>query len=237
MGAAPADHNMKPGTTGRTPSPFFVSSSPSSPIVRFANQRSVGSDPASDGTHLWSERYDRELADVFALQDQIAQAIATALHVKLTLRPESSGHTPKLPAYEAFLRGRQQMLRHSPVALQQAIEYLEQSISLDPEFEAPHASLGLTYFLSTMASIRSSREMMRLILAEAKEALSFDPTNPDPHFLLASVPAAYEYDWTAAVKLFALAQAETSTMPEMPDPLGDRELVPATSRTFCGSRG
>src|SRR5262245_1202416 len=170
---------------------------------------------AAYGTHLWSERYDRELADVFAIQDEIAQAIASALQVKLTLRPVSSRHTPKLPAYEAFLRGRQQMLRHSPVALQQAIEYLEQAISLDPGFGAPHASLGLTYFLSTMASIRSPREMMRLIRAEAKEALSLDPTNPDPHFLLALVAAAYEYDWTAAAELFALAQADTSTMPEV----------------------
>jgi hypothetical protein len=59
---------------------------------------------AEDGSHLWSERYDRELADVFAIQDEIAQAIAAALQMKLSA--ESARHyTPKLPAYEAHPEG------------------------------------------------------------------------------------------------------------------------------------
>ena len=62
---------------------------------------------AEDGSHLWSERYDRELADVFALQDEIAAAIATALATKLAVKSEASPqHTPVLAAYEAVLRAR-----------------------------------------------------------------------------------------------------------------------------------
>ena len=58
---------------------------------------------AEDGYHLWSERYDRELTDVFAIQDDIAQAIAGALQLKLISNP--ARHTPAFPAYEALLKG------------------------------------------------------------------------------------------------------------------------------------
>ena len=70
---------------------------------------------AADGSHLWSERYDRELADVFAIQDEIAQAIADALPIKLIGTP--AGHrryTPTLPAYEAFLKGRHHLFKFTP---------------------------------------------------------------------------------------------------------------------------
>ena len=64
---------------------------------------------AADGTHLWSQRYDREMTDVFAVQDEIAAAIAGALQVKLTGKPATARpHEPNLPAYEAFLKGRHQ---------------------------------------------------------------------------------------------------------------------------------
>src|SRR3984885_14141053 len=87
---------------------------------------------AADGTHLWSQRYDRELADVFAVQDEIAVAIAGALQVKLagkaaTARP----HEPNLSAYEAFLKGRQQVYKNSPEAFARAEEYFKQAIVLD----------------------------------------------------------------------------------------------------------
>ena len=61
---------------------------------------------AEDGYHLWSERYDRELTDVFAVQDEISAAITEALQVALSGQPaEARRHTPTLPAYEAYLRG------------------------------------------------------------------------------------------------------------------------------------
>ena len=169
---------------------------------------------AADGSHLWSERYDRELADVFAIQDEIAQAIAAALKVTLAIKPSTIRYRPKLPAYDAFLKGRQHMLINSPVAFEQAVEYFEQAISVDPEYAAPHASLGLTYFLSTMSSARSPREMMRLIRAEAKEALSLSSSDVSAHFLVGSVAAAYEYKWASALESFAMAQVSSSALPE-----------------------
>jgi len=69
---------------------------------------------AADGSHLWSERYDRELADVFAVQDEIAAAITQALHVKLSPRRR---HTPSLPAYEQYLKALFYAQRWTPDSL------------------------------------------------------------------------------------------------------------------------
>jgi serine/threonine-protein kinase len=168
---------------------------------------------AADGSHLWSERYDRELIDVFAIQDDISQAIAGALQVTLAARPQSR-HTPKLPAYEAVLKGRHYMLRHTPVSLARANDFFEQAMAIDPLYAEAHASLGFSYFMSAMNGLQSLRETMPLIRAEAQEALTRDPSNLGPHILLASVAAAYEYDWKLARDLFEIGMAGPSTSAE-----------------------
>jgi eukaryotic-like serine/threonine-protein kinase len=169
---------------------------------------------AADGSHLWSERYDREMADVFAIQDEISQAIVGALQVRLAAKPVQARHTPKLPAHEAVLKGRHHMLRHSPVSYARANDYFEQAIALDPLHAEPHANLGLNHFLSAMSGMRSSRETMPLVRAEANEALKLDPSDPGPHFLLGAVAAAYDYDWKKAVEHFSIALASTSVSAE-----------------------
>jgi eukaryotic-like serine/threonine-protein kinase len=80
---------------------------------------------AEDGYHLWSERYDRELTDVFAVQDEIAAAIAGALQVRLAGKTATARHQPNLPAYEAFLKGRQQYFKYTPDSLAKAKDYYE----------------------------------------------------------------------------------------------------------------
>jgi serine/threonine-protein kinase len=168
---------------------------------------------ASDGTQRWSGRYDRELADIFAIQDDIAQVIATALRV-ITLSArggDNRQHIPNLAAYEALLKG-----RHNALRLHGRDEkfkmYFEQAMGLDPDYAEPHASLGLAYFLSVMIGMRSLRETMPLIRAEAQQALNLDPSNPGPHFLLGSAAASYEYDWKKAAEHFAVAMGRRSSV-------------------------
>jgi TolB-like protein len=87
---------------------------------------------ARDGAHLWSERYDRQLTDVFEVQDEIAAAIAGALQVKLARQPAAGEiHKPSLPAYEAYLKGRHHMYMMTPESVARGKEYFEQAISLD----------------------------------------------------------------------------------------------------------
>jgi adenylate cyclase len=97
---------------------------------------------ATDGTHLWSERYDRELADVFAVQDEISAAISKALQVRLS--PQAAAkprYTPKLPAYEALLKARHFHWKVTAEAMEQARPFYEQAIALDPQFALAHAPL------------------------------------------------------------------------------------------------
>ena len=170
---------------------------------------------AADGSHIWSQRYDKELADIFAIQDEIAQAITGALTAKLASTPvDRRQYTPKLPAYEAFLRGRHHLLRLTPESWARAREYLEQAIKLDPAFARPHESLGWGYFLIGTNAIQPLRPLVPLIRAEAQKALDLDPSESGPHFLLGSLAAVIDYDWDKAGEKFRAAMAGNSATPD-----------------------
>jgi len=159
---------------------------------------------AADGTHLWSERYDRELTDVFEIQDYIAASIARALEVALA-PPRARRHTPQLPAFEALLRGRHALLRNTLEAQTQAEVYFRRAIALDAEYAEPRANIGLAYLLASMLGGRPLRETAPLIREEAKAALALDPSDATPHFLLGSIAAAHDYAWAEAREHFELA--------------------------------
>ncbi len=181
---------------------------------------------AADGYHLWSERYDRELTDVFAVQDEIAAAIAAALKLKLSgeAAPDHR-HTPNVPAYEAFLKGRYHMLKATPEGWARGKEFLEQAVALDPQFAEPHAQLATQYALLWANGLRPAQEMVPLIRAEAQKALDlFDESG---HALLALVAAWYDYDWKEADKRFQMAMAATQATPEMKLAYASYFLIPA----------
>ena len=113
---------------------------------------------AADGSHLWSQRYDREMDDVFAVQDEIAAAIAEALKVKLALR--TAKHQPNLPAYEAYLKYRHYQWGFTPESLQLSRECLEQAIALDPQFALPYVGLADFHLASSAIGGMASQEGM-----------------------------------------------------------------------------
>jgi tetratricopeptide (TPR) repeat protein len=156
---------------------------------------------ATDGTHMWSERYDRSMADVFAIQDEIAQSIANAFRMKMARKGALRAYTPALPAYEAFLRARDLLFRFTPDSWVRAKEWLDQAIELDPAYADPHMELGLGYFLQGYGA-QLLRDLAPTIRAEAHRALALNPSDPQPHILLGSVAAAHDYDWNEAADRF-----------------------------------
>jgi serine/threonine-protein kinase len=173
---------------------------------------------AADGAHLWSQRYDRELTDVFALQDEITAAIVGTLKVKLTGQPVAARpHEPSLRAYEVFLKARHyQHHRFLKKEEQDARieEYFKQAIALDPQWADPHSALGYQYFLLGWVGSRMS-EMIPLARAEAWKALDLLPSEPIAHAMLGAIAAVHDYDWKEADERFKLARASESVSPSV----------------------
>jgi adenylate cyclase len=107
---------------------------------------------ATTGFHLWSERYDRPLQDIFTLQDEIVQKIVTTLKLQLVLQEQGHlvrKHTNNLEAYDAFLRGMAYLVRDKKTEVTvQARQMLEKAIALDPQYVEAYAALGGTYWMA-----------------------------------------------------------------------------------------
>ena len=114
---------------------------------------------AADGFHLWSERYDRELSDVFAVQDEISASIAAILKNKLMATPEGRrSYTPNIAAYEAYLNAIHHLWnRTSPRSLEKSREYYEQAAKLDPGFALPYAGLATYHHIAACELIDGSQ--------------------------------------------------------------------------------
>lgn len=158
---------------------------------------------AADGYHLWSQRYDREMEDVFAVQDDIAAAIANALQVKLGAAPRR--YQPKLAAYEAYLKGRHYLLTLTPDGMARSRDYFEKAIQLDPQFALAHSDLGLCFFGKAIAGMAPTQETMPMVRGAVERALEIDPSLPEAHAMLGTVAALYDYNWIEAERQFRLA--------------------------------
>ena len=168
---------------------------------------------AADGTHQWSQRYDREMSDIFAVQDDIAAAIAGAL--KLTLVPAPERRMPSVPAYEAYLRYRSYQWQFTPEASRRSRECLEQALALDPEFALPYVGLADYHFaLATVGATPSSESMTRA-RELAQRALEIDPDLPEAHAMLGIVAGHYDYDWSEAERRFRLAVRREPLSPHL----------------------
>ncbi len=134
----------------------------------------------ADGFHLWSETYDRELTDIFALQDEIAAAVVRALRIELLdeeIAPERVAINPA--AYDLFLRGRAELNENIAGSLERAADYLKRAIELEPDYAAAMALLGSTYLDMDEFGSLSITESLRLSGPLIEKALQLDPDQPD----------------------------------------------------------
>jgi serine/threonine-protein kinase len=167
---------------------------------------------ACDGSHQWSERYDRELEDVFTVQDEIAGAIATNLRMKLAPAPRA--HTPKLAAYEELLKARYYLGKWSPDAAAKGQECLKHAIALDPSFAVARCELAWFLFVLVSENLLTPPEAAALMKAQAEGALATDPSLPEAHAVLAAV-AVLDYNWTEAGCRFELAMSREHIQPSV----------------------
>jgi TolB-like protein/Tfp pilus assembly protein PilF len=163
---------------------------------------------ATNDAHLWSEDYDRELDDIFAVQADIARRVVDALAARLALpdgRPTKASGTPRLDAYNAYLRGRFQANKASAEGLESAIGYYEQAIRLDSSYALAYASLAEAYEQMPAVAGVATALVYPKAKAAAEEALRLDESLPEAHTALAVARAFFDWDWVGAEKSFSRA--------------------------------
>lgn len=142
---------------------------------------------ATTGHHLWAERYDRELTDIFALQDEITRRIVGALQVKLTRGEQGRmGRVPtdNLEAYDYYLRGLEYRGRFTEGADAQAQQMFQRAVELDPQFALAYMDLGWTYIREWDWLWNDDPRALDQALELAQKALSLDDSLAEAHSLL-----------------------------------------------------
>jgi serine/threonine-protein kinase len=171
---------------------------------------------AESGFQLWSEQYDRQLDDVFAIQDSIARAIVETLHVHLlgdAKRPLIVSTTRDASAHDAYLRGAHANRTRTETGLRLSVDLFHESLRIDPDLVAAHVGLADSLSLLAIYGIAPPHEVMPPAKSAAEEALRRDPTSAEARVRLGSVQALYAHDWPAAEEAFRRAIALSPRLP------------------------
>jgi adenylate cyclase len=160
---------------------------------------------AENDSHLWAERYDRELVDIFAVESEIAENIANALQAKLTRaerRVITSRPTSNLEAHQLYLKGRHQWKNFFAPGYEHIREYFEQAVALDPSYAPAQTGLSGYYAFGAANGILAPDKSWPLAEEGVRRSLALDDTLAESYNLLAGVELYYNRDWPAAERAF-----------------------------------
>jgi serine/threonine-protein kinase len=161
-----------------------------------------------DGQLLWSQRYDRTLEDVFAIQDEIANTIVNTLRATTFAsleNPVTRRHTESVRAHSLYLRGRHAWNKRDQEGVFEAIDFFEQAIREDPEYALAYTGLADSFALLLDYRSVPVKEWHEKAKANARKALSLDDTLAEAHTSLAWSLFIYDWDWEGAAHEFRRA--------------------------------
>jgi serine/threonine-protein kinase len=161
-----------------------------------------------DGQLLWSQRYDRQLVDVFAIQDEIARTIVNTLRAISFAdlsEPAPQRHTSNVRAYGLYLKGRYAWNKRTKEGVREGISYFEQAIAEDPEYAQAYAGLADCYWLDVDYSSVPVAEKFTRAEAYARKALELDESLAEAHASLAWCLFIFDWEWTAAEREYRRA--------------------------------
>ena len=153
---------------------------------------------ASDGYHLWSERYDREMDDVFAVQDAIARSVVEKLKVKLLGSqdaPVVKRPTENLEAYNLYLKARYYFVRQTREGIEKSLDCFNQALAMEPTYAPAHAGISVAQNQRAILSFAAPKDVMPRAKEAALKGLALDETVTDAHVALACV---LDYEWNPA---------------------------------------
>lgn len=158
---------------------------------------------AADGQELWSQSYDRQLKDIFAIQSEIAQGVAKALRIKLlpdSARTPVKHHIPNFDTYDHYLRGKQ-ILAHSGGSLADAIKAFGKAVETDPDYSAAYAGLAMaeSFAADEMHDPIQAAEARRRAMAHAERAVALDPELGDAYATRGYLREQDQWNWAGAM--------------------------------------
>jgi TolB-like protein/DNA-binding SARP family transcriptional activator/Tfp pilus assembly protein PilF len=165
---------------------------------------------AETGYQLWSDRYERQLKDVFTVQEGIAQAVVNALRPRLLRQssdPLVKHSTRDFEAYLLYLHGRHHWYQRTPEGFENAILYLDSAIARDPEYAMAYAGRSDVYSLlgAYEYGLAPPADAFPKARADAEAALRLDPDLADAHAALANIMFWYDWDWESAEREYRQA--------------------------------
>ena len=159
----------------------------------------------SSGYHAWSECYERQLTDIFAIQDEIARSIARALRLKLGLEPPAGRPTSDLAAYDLWMKGRSISQRFTPAAFAEARDCYDAAIARDPRFARPYFGLAELLFYGVQFGLTTSPDDADRARDAITTSLGLDETFGEAHALAGVLRGILGYDWPGAEAAFRRA--------------------------------
>jgi TolB-like protein/DNA-binding winged helix-turn-helix (wHTH) protein len=156
-----------------------------------------------DGSHIWGQQYDRKLADMATLREEIAGEMASALRMRLTGAEEkrlTKTYTANPEAYQDYLKGRYWWNKSTPEGFDKGIEYFQQAIARDPSYALAYSGLADCYSSLAEYGLVPFREGYLRAKDAALKAVELDDSLAEAHGSLALVKSSYDWDWSGADK-------------------------------------
>jgi TolB-like protein/DNA-binding winged helix-turn-helix (wHTH) protein/Tfp pilus assembly protein PilF len=154
-----------------------------------------------DSSHIWGQQYDRKLADMVALREEITREMASALRVRLTGAEEkrlTKNYTTNPEAYQNYLKGRYWLNKRTGEGFNKGVEYFQQAIAIDPTYALAYSGLSDAYCLLADFGLVPEKEGYLRAKDAALKALELDDTLAEAHSALALIKSSYDWDWSGA---------------------------------------
>jgi len=158
------------------------------------------------GAQLWGKKFNKQLTDIFAVQEEIAQRITDGLRLKLPGAEEqqlTKRYTENVEAYQLYLKGRRETFKFNPEGMEKGLKYYQQAIQLDPDYALAHAGLAeyhMIYYYPAQGSGARAKEA-------ARKALALDESLALAHSALGLVHEVYDWEWAQAEREYQQAIA------------------------------
>ena len=164
-------------------------------------------DDIGKGKQLWGDRYNRKVADLLAIQSEIARAVSQQLRGHLSTEDQrklARGSTENSEAYQLYLKGKYHTSKFTKDEFRKGIDYFNQALAKDPNYGLAYSGLAYYYILQDDWYLAPNESASRA-KAAAQKALKIDDSNADAHLALAMESHWYEWDWAAADREFKRA--------------------------------